>query len=119
MRDLALIGSVVIHCPDFFVPAAAAHEENLALGNPRNAAAKPEDNFVGEFVRDDSGFIAGGRILILLAQYLRRRDVLHVIKPALHGYVVSGNAQVTEREHRRIYRRSVPAIELYFRRIAG
>src|SRR5579863_10425322 len=119
MRDLALIGSVVVHRPDLLVAAAAAHKVNLAFGNAGYAAAEPEDNLVGKFVRDNTGFITGGRILILFSEHLWRRDVLHVVKPSLHGYIIARNAQVAEREHRSIDRSSIPDIELYLSRIAG
>src|SRR5579863_2405966 len=119
MRDLALIGSVVVHRPDLLVAAAAAHKVNLAFGNAGYAAAEPEDNLVGKFVRDNTGFITGGRILILFSEHLWRRDVLHVVKPSLHGYIIASDAQVAERQHRCVYRSSIPDIELYLSRVAG
>ena len=113
-----LVGPVVIHHPDFLVPAAAAHEVNLALRNAGNAAAQAEDNLVRELVRDDAGRVGGGRVLILLAQHLRRRDVLDVVEPALHGHVVAGHAQIAERQHGRIRRRRIPGLKLHVCRIA-
>ena len=71
MRDLVLVGSVVVHYPDFFVPAAAADEKNLALGNARNTPAQPKNYLVRKFVSDGASRIAGRRILVLLAQNLR------------------------------------------------
>ena len=51
MRDLPLVGSVVIHHPDFFVPAAAADKKNLAFCNAGNTPAETEDDLVGELMR--------------------------------------------------------------------
>ena len=34
MRDLLLVGAVVIHHPDFFVAGAVADKINLAFGDP-------------------------------------------------------------------------------------
>ena len=52
MRDLLLVGAVVVHHPDFFVARAVADEVDLAFGDAGNASAQAEDNFVGETVRD-------------------------------------------------------------------
>ena len=72
MGDRVLIGAVVVHGPDFFVPAAAADKIDFAFRDALDAAAQAEDDLVGKLVRDDAGGVAGGRILILLAQHLRR-----------------------------------------------
>ena len=113
-----LVGAVVVHRPDFFVAAAAADKIDLALGDSGNAAAQAEDNFVGKLVRDRAGRVAGRRILILLAQHLRRGHVLHVVEPALHGHAVAGHAQVAERQHGGIRRRRAPAFKLHIGRRA-
>src|SRR6185437_8963469 len=107
-----LVGTVVVHGPDFLVSAAAAHEINLDLGDSLNSATEAEDNFVGEFVCGGAGGVAGGGVLILFAQNLRRRDVLHVIKPALNGHAVTGDAQVANGQHRGIRRRRAPSLNL-------
>src|SRR3977135_453777 len=108
-----LVGAVVIHGPDFLVPAAAAHEINLALRNPGNAATQAKDDLVGKLVRRSAGRIVGRRILILLAQDLRRGHILHIVKPALHGYAVARHTQIAKGQHGRIWRRRTPALELH------
>ena len=110
-----LVGAVVIHGPYFLVPAAAAHEINLAFRDPGNSAAQAEDNFIGKLVRGGAGGVAGGGILILLAQHLRRRHVLHIVEPALHRHAVAGHAQIAKSQHGRIGWGRAPALELHIR----
>src|ERR1017187_2103602 len=78
MRDLRLVGAVVIHCPDFFVAGAVAYKIDFAFGDAGNTAAEAEDDFVGELVRDYADGIAVGGIAVLLAQDLRRGLILQV-----------------------------------------
>src|SRR5690349_16830047 len=92
-----LVRAIVIHRPDFFVPSAAANKKYLALRNSLNAATKTEDDLVGKFVSDDADGVVGSGILILLAQHLRRGDVLYVIQPALHRDVIACDSQIAKR----------------------
>ena len=50
-----LVPAVVIHRPDFLVPAAGADEGDLSLGDTRQAAAQPRDDIVGKLVRQLAG----------------------------------------------------------------
>ena len=85
VRQLLLVGAVIIHLPDFLgASAASTHEVNLRLGDALNATAQPEDNLVGEPVGDDACIFVTGRLTILLAQHLRLLLVLHIEQPALH-----------------------------------
>ena len=59
MRELLLVGAVVIHLPDFFDAAASADEENLGFRDALDASAEAEDDFVGETVGDESGVLVG------------------------------------------------------------
>ena len=59
MGDGMLVGAVVIHRPDFFVPAAGAHKIDLALRDPGNAATQAEDNFVGKLVSGGARGVVG------------------------------------------------------------
>jgi hypothetical protein len=49
VSELALVGAVVIHHPDFFVAGAVADEINFAFGDAGNTSAQAEDDFIGEF----------------------------------------------------------------------
>jgi hypothetical protein len=119
MRKLVLVLAVVVHCPDLFVAGAIAHEIDLGFGNSRDSAAKAEDNFVCKFVSGGtSGLIRGG-VGVLLAENLRRGDVLHIIKPALHDHAVRVDTKVSEGQHGCICRLIVPCLEFHFCRISG
>ena len=113
-----LVGAVIIHRPYFLVPAAAADEINLAFRDSLNSAAQAKDNFVGKLVRGGAGGVAGGGVLILLAQHLRRCHILHVVEPALDRHAVAGHAQIAKGQHGRVRRRRAPALELHVRRRA-
>ena len=91
-----LILPVVVHRPDLFGAGAGADEVDLGFGDAVDAAAHAENDFVGKFVGDSSNTLAGGGILIMLAQNLRRSDVLHVIQPALDKRVAALNRQIAE-----------------------
>ncbi len=105
MRELALIGAVVIHHPDFFVAGAVADEIDFAFGDAGNAAAQAEDNFVGKFVGDEAGRVVGGNVGVLFAENLRRRGVLYVVEPALHGDFAGGDGEIAEGQHGGVRRR--------------
>jgi len=64
---LTLIGTVVIHDPDFFVAGAITDEKYFTFGDALNTTAQSENNFVGEFVGDEARVIVGGEIGVLLA----------------------------------------------------
>ncbi len=118
MGELALVRAVVIHHPDFLVPAAVADEINLALANAGNASTQAHDDFVGQFVCDQPGCILGGRVRVLLAQHLRGGCVLHVVEPALHRQFVGGCREIAECQHGRVGRRRVPGREVHVRGLA-
>jgi hypothetical protein len=54
VRDLLLVGAIVVHHPDFFVAGALADEIDFAFGDALYASAEAEDDFVGKAVRDDA-----------------------------------------------------------------
>ncbi len=56
----------------------------MAFGNAGDAPAQAKDDFVGKLVGGGAGGVGSGGIGVLLAENLRRRDVFHVIEPALH-----------------------------------
>ena len=60
-----------------------------------------------------------GTSRILLADDQRRRRVLDVVEPALHGELAGGHAEVAEGEHGGIGRRRVPHAERDLGRLAG
>ncbi len=112
------IGAVVIHPPNFLVSIAAMHKENLALCDSWNPAAQPENNFIGKFMRGYAGFLLSCRILILLAENLRRGDVLNVIEPALYRHVAAGHAHIAESEHGGVNGSRPPRREVHICRCA-
>src|ERR1039458_6723975 len=61
MSELALVGAVVIHDPDFFVAGAIADEKDFAFGDAGNAATQTKNDFVREFVGNEAGGIEIGR----------------------------------------------------------
>src|SRR6266576_4019867 len=101
-----LVGSVVIHGPNFLVAGAVADKINLALCDAGDSAAETEDDFVGKLVRDYADCIGGGVVVVLLAEHLRRGSrALDVVEPALHSDFVGSDAQVAEGEHGSVGRR--------------
>ena len=108
VRDLLLVGAIVVHHPDFLVAGALADKVNLGFGDPGYASAQAEDDFVGEPVRDHAHRIGGGIIGVLLAEHLRRRLILDVVEPSLHRDFAGGCAQVAECEHGGVRRRGIP-----------
>ena len=71
MSDLVLVAAVVIHSPDFFVPAAPADVVDLRFRDTVHAAAEAKDDLVGEFVRDQPRVRFRRLFLVLLPQYDR------------------------------------------------
>ena len=119
MRDLLLVGAVVIHHPDFFVAAALADEVDLGFGDAGYASAEAEDDFVGKPVGDHAHGVAGCVVGVLLAEHLRRLLILDVVKPSLHRDFAGGRAQVAEGEHGGIGRRRIPRREVDFGWLPG
>ncbi len=117
MRDLLLIGAIVIHRPDFLVAAAIADKEDSGFGDSGNASTEAEDNLIGEFVRDQANRAVGCRIAVLFAQDLRRTLILEVVEPSLHRDLVAGRAEVAEGKHRCIWGRRTPGRKIDFRRL--
>ena len=79
MRELFLVGAVIIHLPDFFRAATAADEVELGLGDAVDAAAQAEDDLVGEAVGNQPRVLVGRSLAILFAQHLRRLRILGVV----------------------------------------
>ena len=102
VRQLLLVGAIVIHGPNLFVAAACADEINAAFGNARQAAAEAENDFVGKAMSDDACVLCRRGFVVLFAEHLRRLLVLDVEQPALHEHPAAVDAQVAERHHARI-----------------
>src|SRR5262249_13588044 len=102
----------------FFLSGAAAHEYDLAFGYSLNAAPQPKNDFIGKLVRGKACCFGRGSISVLLSKNLWGAHVLHVVKPALDGHVVPGNAKVAEGEHRGVGWWRTPRFELYVGRRA-
>ncbi len=71
MGDLVRALPVVIHLPDFFVPAAGSDVVDVGLGDAGNAAAQAGDDLVGKAMGDQARIILAGSFVVLLAQDLR------------------------------------------------
>src|SRR5271169_2967519 len=108
MRDLLLVGAIVIHLPDFLGSTAVADEVELGLRNTLKASAKTENNLIGEAVRDEAGIVFAGFFTVLLAQDLRGLRVLDVKQPALHRQRAALHRNVAEGQHVGVGRRGVP-----------
>jgi len=50
LGNLALVGAVVVHHPDFFVPLRELMKTMAGFGDALDAATEAKDDFVGEFV---------------------------------------------------------------------
>ena len=118
MRDLMLVCAVVVHGPYFFVSGAITYEVDLGFGDAGNTAAEPKDDFVGEFVSDDAGGVSRGSVSVLLAQHLRRGDVLDVVEPALNSHAIAADAEIAKSQHGCIWRLGVPGFKFHFCRIS-
>jgi len=118
MRHLLLVGAVVVHHPDLFVPATLADEIDLALRDTRNPSAKTKDNLVGKTVCNDPHRIRSGIVRVLLPQHLRRSLVLHVVEPSLNCDFARSPAQVAEGQHRRVRRRRIPCRKIHVARLS-
>src|ERR1700679_1662814 len=119
MRELALIGAIVIHGPDFFVAAAITDKKYLAFGDALNPAAETVDDFVGKLVGDEASGVIGGNVGILFAENLGRGSVFDVVEPALNGDFSGGDGKIAEGQHGGVGRRRIPDSEGDFRRLAG
>ena len=93
------------------MPAAIAHEVDLALANTGDTSTQAEDDFVGEPVRDQACAFRGRAIGVLLSKHLRGCRVLHVIKPAVDQHIVGGDPKIAKGEHGSIGRRPVPCLK--------
>ena len=60
MRELVLVGAVVIHDPEFFVAGARADESDLRGADAGKAAGKFGDDFIGELVGEFADLRVGG-----------------------------------------------------------
>ena len=110
MRDLLLVGAIVVHRPDFFVSAALADEIDLGFGNAGHAAAEAKDDFIGKAVRDYAGSFGRGISLYCLPSTCGDCLVLDVVEPALHHDFAGGHAQIAERQHGSVRRRGIPVL---------
>src|ERR1019366_4608804 len=119
MRELLLVGAVVIHLPNFFGAAASADEVDLAFCNTLDASTETEDDFVGEAVGDETRVVFGRCLAVLLSEYLRRLDILYVVEPALYRQRSTLHTGVAEGEHVGVGRRGFPLGELHVLRHAG
>ena len=73
-----LVAAIVIHGPDFFVPALGAHVRNLRLRNSSRPAAEDRDDIVRELVRQLAGSRVGRRPAINFLQRNRRLRIVNV-----------------------------------------
>src|ERR1700758_4782986 len=117
MRDLVLVGPVIVHRPDFLVPAAIADEINLRFGNPLNPSTQAENDLVSKLVRHDPSCRFTGRVRVLLAENLWRLGVLYVEEPALSGQFAVRHSEIAESQHPGVRRWRAPGKEVHFRRL--
>ena len=80
MRQLMLVGAVVIHYPNFFVSAARANERDLGAGNSREASTQTRNNVVGKLMGQAPGFRLRGAAAIDFLQHRGRGGVLRTSK---------------------------------------
>jgi len=95
---LALIGTVVVHHPDFLGAATRADEGDLRGGDAWESARKFADNFVGELMGEFADLKIRGSATIDLADDCLRRGIAKVIKPGFDGDFGSGFGDIAEAE---------------------
>ena len=98
MRDLVLVGAVVVHLPDFFVAGAAGDVVDLGFGDAGDAAAEAEDDLVGEAVGDWRAVSWSGGLVVLLAEDLGVLRFFASNEPAVDDEAAAGR-RVPEGDH--------------------
>jgi len=99
VSDLTLVGTVVIHHPDFFVAGAVADEINLTFSDAGDTPAKSGDDFIRKSMGDDAGRVVGGDVGILFADHQRRCRVPYVVEPPLHGEFARSDTEIAKGQH--------------------
>src|SRR5580700_8910642 len=91
-----LVGTVVIHDPEFFGASARTDESDLRRGNAGQAAGKLADDFVGELMSKFTNLGIGGRATIDLANDRLGAGAANVKHPRGNGDFGSGFRKIAE-----------------------
>ena len=96
---MVLVGTVVVHHPNFFGAAAArANEGNLRGGHAGEAAGELTDDFVGKLVGEFANLKIRGSAAIDLSDDRLSRGIAHVIEPCFDGHFGCGFGEIAEGE---------------------
>jgi len=88
---------VVIHLPDFFVPAPGCNVENMRLSDARDPTAQAGNDLVSKAMRDQACIVLAAGLVVLLAENLRRIGILRVEEPAVHCQAAASSRKVIQR----------------------
>ena len=91
-----LVGTVVIHNPEFFSASARTNEGDLRGGNAGQAAGKLADDFVGELMSKFANLGIGGRTTIDLANDGLGAGAANIEHPRGNGDFGSGFRKIAE-----------------------
>src|SRR6266478_1016598 len=94
--ELALVGAIVIHNPDFLGAAAGADESDLRGSDAWEAAGEFADDFVGELMGEFADLKIRGSAAINFSDYGLRRGIADVVKPGFDGYFGRGFGEIAE-----------------------
>ncbi len=113
MRDGVLVRAVVVHRPDLFGAVAGEVDVvDLRLGDALDTTAQPEDDVVGELVRDLTRAVHIGGVGVLLRKDLGELLVVGVVEEAAGSCLAAAHAQRSEGDHARAGGRRSPLREI-------
>src|SRR6266851_5614905 len=96
-----LIFAVVIHAPDFLVPASIADEGDLGGGDSRQASGKFSNDFIGKLVRESADLRFGGLSAVHFSDHWRQGSIPDIIQPGWNLNVVTIDGEISEGEQLR------------------
>ena len=111
-----LIGTVVIHRPDFFCARTGADESDLSGGDAGQSAGEPHDDFVGELMGELANLRVGGSATINFCNHGLRRGIGDIVKPGLDRYFAGRFNEIAESDVMRVDGRIGPRNVAKFRR---
>ena len=93
---MALVGTVVVHHPDFLGAAARADEGDLCCGHAGKAAGELGDDFVGELMGEFADLEIRGRAAINLSDDGLRSWIADVVEPSFDGDFRGGFGEIAK-----------------------
>ena len=119
MRELVLVGAVIVHDPEFLVAAARTDEGDLRGADAGKTAGKFGDDFVGELVGELADLIVGGSAAIDFADDGFVGGAADVVAPGGDDDFGGGFGEVAEGDEVGVEGRIGPGEFLEFLGLAG